>query len=678
MRGALAVVTLVVAGCQDLHGVEVIVQPENPAVTSVRLFVGLGDATTTSLTTNANVQVDDAMYWPRDPNNATDVVTGVDGTGEVRFLFDTADAIPAVIAVGYGNDHTPIAAGALTDLELRDGSFTGYELPLIGPVAPLGAQDAQLQLGLWSPPDRAPSAYDAACAGIVVAGADHPYFIVTDQDQDCDGLGNDDMDECTPDAYLGTRPADPSETSCLVMEQGVLGTDQCKLGGATCTDKLPRNENMCVASHTCTPEQLCTLCAMSFDCAADISAQIAMVDHYECVLGRKADDSICQTTFTLQRPPTGGYGCTSAFAIGDANTPLGTQLVVGGVELDATLHDSASSSCAGKLAAKGSSSDPAIDFVGVVSFTLKNNAGFALPIRFAAPATPATSCPATAECALVGALPGPVVPQTWQPAVTACDSAWDPPAAIADLFTAVAGGTEPTSSADQLELIYSANGGDALYRTTRTAIGAMWAPPLPIQFGAFSIPTGSTLRVPKLSPDGMQLFFGMVDPAKTTITMHYTTRSSPTAQWDIPEPVVHSDSTNMITSIAFGPSTHVAIAETDATGNSAIYDATFDAATKTVTPLARWVDAAADPYLTADGLHLYFDATATGGTRLFVASRRTPTEAFASPVELSELSTTGSSDTAPWVPSNARTIYFGSQRTGATVPALFMAQRTSY
>ncbi|HET9989420.1 MAG TPA: hypothetical protein VFQ65_12905, partial [Kofleriaceae bacterium] len=465
MRGALAVVTLVVAGCQDLHGVNVIVQPGDPAVTSVRLFIGLGGATNSSLTPSSKVQVDDVEYWSRDPNNASDVVTGVDGTGEVRFLFDTSDTIPVAIAVGYDKDHMPIAAGALTDLEVRDSGFTGYELPLTGSITPLGTQGSPLQLGLWSP-DHTTAAYDAACAGIIIAGADHPYFVVTDQDQDCDGLADSDMNECTPDVYLGTRAADPSETSCLVSMQTGPGVTDCKLGGATCTDNVPRQQNMCVPSHTCALDQLCTLCGSSFDCAADTDAHIAEVDHYECVVNKKSDGSICETTFTLARPPTGGYGCLG-FAIGDATTPLGNKLQVGDIELDASLHDSSMSSCAGKLAAQGSSTTP-IDFAGLVTFTLKNNAGIAMPIHVTSMTT-SVSCPTAAECALVSAVPLPPTAAAFQPPLTACAAAWGPPVAIGDAVSSTLGATEPTLSADQLEMIFSANGN--LYRTTRTAIG---------------------------------------------------------------------------------------------------------------------------------------------------------------------------------------------------------------
>jgi hypothetical protein len=684
MRGALAVVTvalsgaLISAGCQDRHGVEVIVQPGDPAVTSVRLFVGAGGSTNSSLTTSAKVQVDDVEYWSRDVGNASDVVTGVDGTGEVKFLFDTSDTIPVVIAVGYDANQAPIAAGAMTDLSLQDTSgFTGYALPLMGPVAALGQQAATIQLGLWSP-DLATSAYDAACAGIVVAGADHPYFVVTNNDQDCDGLADDDTaHECTPDVYLGTRGADPSEASCLVSDHSTAGVGQCRLGGATCTDNVPRNQNTCVAGHTCTLVSLCTLCGMSFDCAADAGTTIAAVDHYECALPRKSDNSICQTTFTLERPPTGGYGCKT-LEIGDANNALGTALIVGNVELDATLQDSATSSCAGKLMAKISSNPTTTDFTGLVSFTLKNNAGVAIPIHVTTGSGTATSCPSTTECQLVGGVPGPIVGEAYQPPLTECAAAWNPPTAIPNLFTASSGTADPTLTADQLQMIYAANG--VLYQTTRTAIGGMWGMSTQVDLGTFAIATGQTLRAPKLSPDGNQMFFAVVDPGANTTVMYYATRSSATATtWNAPAMVINSDGTFTATSIAFGLGTHVVVGGTGAVGVGAIYDAMFDLTTKSLSGFAMIRDGAANPYLTADGMNLYFDAPdASGGAALYVMSRRTPTEMFAPEVELVELSTGDSIDSAPWVASGAHTIYFASRRSAMLTPSLYVAQRVSF
>jgi hypothetical protein len=582
-----------------------------------------------------------------------------------------------VIAVGYDASHAPIAAGAMTDLQLQDsGSFTGYALPLTGPIAALGQQAATVQLGLWSP-DLATSAYDAACAGIVVAGADHPYFVVTTNDQDCDGLTDDDTaHECTPDAYLGTRGADPSEASCLVSDHSTSGVAQCRLGGSTCTDNVPRNQNMCVAGHTCTLDSLCTLCGMSFDCAANAGVTVATVDHYECALARKAsDNSICETTFTLARPSTGGYGCKS-LAIGDANTALGTALTNGGVELDATLQDSATSSCAGKLAAKISST-AVVDFTGLVSFTLRNNAGVAVPIHVTMGSNTATACPSTTECALVGGVPGPIIGEAYQPPLTACAAAWNPPAVIGNLFGANTGTTDPTLTADQLAMIYVANG--TLYQTSRTAIGGMWAMSTQVDLGGFAVPTGSTLHAPKLSPDGVQLFFAMQDMTGTT-AMFYATRSSATATgWNLPTPVVYADGGFSVNSIAWGPNTHVMLGSTGAVASSAIYDATFDSSTKTLTGFTLIKTGGSNPYLTADGMHLYFDAMiASGATALFVASRRSPTEMFAPDVQLVELSNGDSVDTAAWVPSGGHTIYFASQRTGASVPSLFTAQRISF
>ena len=673
----LSLALVIGASCQDHHGVEVIVQPGNPAVKSVRVFVGTGDSTNSSLTTSSKAQVDDVEYWSHDANNESDVVTNVDGTGEVKFLFSTSDAISAVIAVGYDANQAPIVAGAMTDLEVRDSGYTGYEVPLMGPIAPLGTAGATVQLGLWSPQLDTP-AYTAACAGIVVAGDDHPYFVVTDNDQDCDGLTDDDTaHECTPDVYLGTRAADPSEAQCLVSDHTASGIADCKLGSATCTDNVPRTQNMCVAGHTCTLNEQCMQCMMSLDCAANAEMRLATIDHYECALPRKASDSsICQTTFALARPPTGGYGCKD-LQIGNDTSPLGGSLTVGGVELDATLQDSSTSSCAGKLMAKLSSSPTAVDFTGLVSFDLKNNAGIALPIHVTMGTSTATACPDTTECTLVPAMPQTPVISTFEPGLTQCAAAWNAPAPIANLFAGNTGSFDPTLSSDQLEMIYASN--DVLYRTTRTAIGGMWSTATPLDLGGFAIPSGATLRAPALSPGGVEMFFAVQLQTGTT-TMYYATRSSTTAAgWNLPAPITYADAGFEVDSIAWGPGMHVIVGTVDGTAATALYDATWDLTTKTLSTFTLVNPKGSHPYLSADGMQLYFDQLAQlGGSALFVASRRSPTDAFAPEVELLELNNGDSTDSSPWVPAGAHAIYFASQRSGSTVPALFTAQRASF
>jgi hypothetical protein len=226
-------------------------------------------------------------------------------------------------------------------------------------------------------------------------------------------------------------------------------------------------------------------------------------------------------------------------------------------------------------------------------------------------------------------------------------------------------------------MIYTANG--VLYRTTRTAIGGMWSPSTQVDLGGFVIPAGSTLRAPKLSPDGVQMFFAMQDMVGAT-TMQYVTRSSATSTgWNLPALVTYADAGFTVTSIAWGPSTHVVIGSTNVAGPGAIYDATFDLTNKMVTNFMMIKGGGSNPYITADGMHLYYDALdGSGGSGLFVASRRAVTELFAPAVQLVELSNGDSVDTAAWVPSGGHTIYYASQRTGATVPSLVSATRVSF
>jgi len=332
------------------------------------------------------------------------------------------------------------------------------------------------------------------------------------------------------------------------------------------------------------------------------------------------------------------------------------------------------SSCAGKLALHLASDDP-VDITAAVAFTLKNNAGVALPIHVITGTGTTASCPDTTECALVGTLAMPLGEEVYQPPLTECAAAWGPVVQIQEL--AAAGGTQPTLSADQLEMIFAAGG--TLYRTTRTAIGATWMPPLPIQFGTFTPPTGAKFHAPQLSPDGLALFFAIEDVTAGTTTMEYVTRNAATATtWNTPAAISYADGGFEVRSIAWGPGMKVVVGTVSATNTGAIYEAAWELGSKTLSAFKLVADGGENPYLSADGMQLYYDVPITGGASISVASRRTPAEAFAPAVELVELSTTNSIDAAPWVPAGGHLIYFSSQRQGATAPSLYQAQRMSF
>ena len=79
------------------------------------------------------------------------------------------------------------------------------------------------------------------------------------------------------------------------------------------------------------------------------------------------------------------------------------------------------------------------------------------------------------------------------------------------------------------------------------------------------------------------------------------------------------------------------------------------------------------PFLTADGLHLYFASDRIGGNNaIYVSSRNADDEPFGQPVLIEELSGLAE-DLAPWVSSDNRRIYFTSNRLG--LMQIYMATR---
>jgi hypothetical protein len=426
-------------------------------------------------------------------------------------------------------------------------------------------------------------------------------------------------------------------------------------------------------SHTCTPSPLCSLCNDQFACAADLNSKgpgaVATATHYECALAYLPDGSLCEQILELPRPPSGGYDCTG-FTIGNASSKLANTLKVSPLELDATLRDTATTSCAAELEVKSTGPGAIPDLAALVNFTLKNKAGVAIPIHF----TPMqfTSCQTMTECALTDSA-------FIDTELTACATAWGMPAPVAGILDATTAVADPTLSLDQLELFVVSGG--AIYRSTRTAIGAPWTLPQIV----IAAPVGAAYHTPKLSPDGLQMLLGSTATADNSEALLFTSRTAAAATtWAPPVPVVLTGTTIMATpsTATFGPGNHVIFATLGGANVGDLYEAAIDPVTHALSS-AMLVPASdanaldADPYLTPDGMHLYFNSTRGGRSELYVASRRSLTDTFGDAVVLKELSGPVGIETAPWVAPGGHVIYFTSNRMNLT-DRLFTATRASF
>lgn len=673
--------TLVVAACGNDHGLTVLVHPNSTDVTKVRLYIGVGDQTVTDLTDDT-FKVEGAWYWTRDPGNELDLQSVVNH-GDVTFNYDTNDTIPVVIAVGYDAQGQPIEAGVADTLDPAPGrnDFLIYEIAL-APADPFSkTSSSAMQLGLWSP--TATDLVHASCAGIIDASKQHPYFVVLDNDQDCDGFIDGTTAECTPDVYHGTRGADASDTNCLYATLGSNGTNtKCQLGGSPCMDDTATAVS-CQPGTACLPTNMCamggcpTMHPADFECAADIVA--SMVDlathaHYTCTVPIDQAGSVCPNLkLEVDRPPTGGYDCMD-FDIGDSTTALGTSIEQDNVTFSADHLDPAKS-CGATISVGGTPTHFAPPLSGLVNFTLNNQGGVAIPIVFTL--DQASGCGVVARCVLDV--------QTFDDASqTRCAAGWQPATAVTVASSTVEM-SDPTLTDDQKTIFYVDT--DKITTSTKTMTG--WSAPTVLQLSSTSN------RSPELggigSANGLTLLYTAAGLPGGGRVIYLATRANRDVPFVASTPLVDPTSSSSFTAATFAPTNpqdatgiaRLIAAGSGQDGTQRLLDVVYVKATSTIMGMTTITIANGPtnpdkPHLTPDGLHLYFEGTNGAAVSLYVASRATIDDPFTYAVQLPELSTPNPSGYTggAWVAPNGRTMYF-TQANAQNLQHIYMTTRAN-
>ena len=646
MRQALTAL-IFVAACSDDRGIMVEVNSTDASVAKIRLFVGAGEPTTTTLTIAGPHRLDGAIYYTRDPNDAEDVVELSGGPRVAKFLYANSADIPIVIAVGYDANNQPITAGVLNGLVApnKSNQVNAYQIDLdTGAATSVFGTNGRVQLGLWSSvSDAALDPYSAQCAGVQVGPGMPAYFIVNPDDQDCDGYANGSALECTPDVYAGSTAADPSKPACLVdpMQQ----TPYCYVGAKGCLDGVGVDANSaCAKTNICLPQRVCADCLGDFQCAADLDrAGHDATDgpHYECPIAAH-NGQTCPTTLRLERPPTGGYGCT-AFQIG--NDGFGTKLFAGAMELDAlTGKDTSSSSCDATIdVVAGAATGGVAAFSGIANFSLVNNGGIAIPIEFVITEDPGPSCPLPPQtCAL---LHEDTTIASDQPR---CAAGWSAPAAVPNIPAGAQGGV--TLTANGLRMYFVFNGG--LYEATRSSVTQPWSA------GPLQLPG---VRAPKLSANGQHLLY--VAAGGATLT-----EASVSASGVVSMPIPFTDTTALqrtIESATFTPDpAFLVIAATSGNGGPThlflVQVTSYGLSAGFELPMSQAAPNAEDrdPSMSPNGLHLYFVSNRDGSPAIYVSSRATLADPFALPIRVQELAVNGTEGGFPFVTVQNDEVYY--------------------
>lgn len=236
-----------------------------------------------------------------------------------------------------------------------------------------------------------------------------------------------------------------------------------------------------------------------------------------------------------------------------------------------------------------------------------------------------------------------------------------------------------TLSPDELELLFvSGRGGNQdVWRARRTSIGAAWsAPMLASELASASVETD-----PELSADGLTVLFSSQRSPSQRNDIWFATRASTAQPFGTPARLAElSGSGDECCAVMTADQLHVVFAGQPLGSNIDLYVSSRSSVAATWgTPVrATELDTSSqesNPYLTPDGLTVYFDSDrpgGAGGRDLYVATRPDVDSPFSAPRRISELATSAD-ERDPWLSPDGRRLYFSSNRSGDS--ELYVAER---
>lgn len=183
--------------------------------------------------------------------------------------------------------------------------------------------------------------------------------------------------------------------------------------------------------------------------------------------------------------------------------------------------------------------------------------------------------------------------------------------------------------------------------------------------------TTSTERDPFLTADEKTLFFYSDRTGNLSGDVYKSTRTSTTGAWSTPAKFAAANTANYESKLSMtddGLYFVVASSDMGMSGSVDILDAKRPTTTDNFSPLGRTYTAAdctgadeLDPFVTADGLELYFAQTINGFQHIMRATRQTRSASFDTAVLVTELdSPAGAAD--PTLSADGRVILFSSNR----------------
>ena len=236
---------------------------------------------------------------------------------------------------------------------------------------------------------------------------------------------------------------------------------------------------------------------------------------------------------------------------------------------------------------------------------------------------------------------------------------WSMPAKVAQASTADAE-DDVTLSSDALEMIFAVNtasGKDLLY-VSRLSKTSEWTTPARLPFDGDT----SSEETPRFSADDRTLYFASDRAGNGTLDIYMVTRSpaAPT-EWTDPAPL-DAVSTKELVEKWFMPcadNRYVMAQGTPGAGTDLV-EGTLDAdAPKPIVELNS-PNNDTGPFLSRDCLTIFFASNRSGATRIYTSQRRATTEPWDRPLVVRDFAIAGSIDNEedPWLSPDGRTFAF--------------------
>lgn len=246
---------------------------------------------------------------------------------------------------------------------------------------------------------------------------------------------------------------------------------------------------------------------------------------------------------------------------------------------------------------------------------------------------------------------------------------WNPPVLV---MAPTGEEDDPTLTGDLLEMYFNRDQLE-MWRVRRTSPTAAWGVPEPV----IELDPSTT---PEITGDGLTIYIGSRRPGGLgSDDIWVSTRPNRDALWAPPVhvPELSSLQTNTNATPSDDHLSMVLVHRTGAITGVDIYasqrGSTEDAwAAPLELPQLTSASSDGDPMLSSDGLEIYFYSTRTAGGDLYVARRDRVTDPFRNPEPITELNT-DALDQDPWISPDGRHLFFASDRSG--VLAIYEATR---